>query len=67
MAAESAADSATKEALEYWGYLFEGNKCGTALLNRLLVGVANHIVRKPRLPQCPPSPDPSHGMLHAAC
>ncbi|KAF2090052.1 hypothetical protein K490DRAFT_35850, partial [Saccharata proteae CBS 121410] len=36
-------DPATREALEYWGYLFRNDKCGTELLNKLLAGIANYI------------------------
>ncbi|KAL9077867.1 MAG: hypothetical protein Q9157_003198 [Trypethelium eluteriae] len=34
----------TQEAQQYWGYLVKQDKCGTDLLNRLLRGIANHIV-----------------------
>jgi len=33
-----------KEALQYWGFLLQENKCGTDLLNRLLTGIAETIV-----------------------
>jgi len=35
----------TREAMEYWGYLFKPDKCGTEKLNRLLFGIAQCIVR----------------------
>lgn len=34
-----------KEALQYWGYLVQPNKCGTDKLNGLLTGIAHYIVR----------------------
>lgn len=40
-----AIDPAAKEALEHWGYLFQKDKCGTDMLNRLLSGIFNFIVR----------------------
>ncbi|KAF1810738.1 hypothetical protein P152DRAFT_400359, partial [Eremomyces bilateralis CBS 781.70] len=33
----------TKEAVQYWGYLFKADKCGTSKLDRLLMGIAKHI------------------------
>ncbi|KAF1981930.1 hypothetical protein K402DRAFT_341399 [Aulographum hederae CBS 113979] len=39
----AAADVEHKEALQYWGYLFKADKCGTDLFNRLLAGIANYI------------------------
>ncbi|KAH7032321.1 hypothetical protein B0J12DRAFT_302129 [Macrophomina phaseolina] len=36
-------DAATKEAQQFWGYLFRPDKCGTDLLNRLLEGIANYV------------------------
>lgn len=38
-------DAATKEAQQFWGYLFRPDKCGTDLLNRLLEGIAIYVVR----------------------
>lgn len=38
-------DAATKEAQQFWGFLFRQDKCGTDLLNRLLEGIANYVVR----------------------
>ncbi|KAK5122530.1 hypothetical protein LTR16_004031, partial [Cryomyces antarcticus] len=35
-------DGGTKEALQYWGYLFE-DRCGTDVLHRLLRGIAGFI------------------------
>ena len=40
-------DTEKKEAYQYWGYLFKSDKCGTDLLNRLLVGIAGFIVCVP--------------------
>lgn len=37
-------DSEAREAMEYWGYLFKPDKCGTDRLNRLLAGIARYIV-----------------------
>jgi hypothetical protein len=37
-------DVAQREAYEYWGYLFQPDKCGTELLDRLLRGIAEVIV-----------------------
>jgi hypothetical protein len=37
--------SEDKEALQYWGFLVKKDKCGTELLNRLLSGIAQYIVR----------------------
>ncbi|KAF2124599.1 hypothetical protein P153DRAFT_350807 [Dothidotthia symphoricarpi CBS 119687] len=39
------AASAQREAVQYWGYLFKPDKCGTPLLDRLLKGVADVISR----------------------
>lgn len=36
-------DAATKEAQQFWGFLFRQDKCGTDLLNRLLEGIANYV------------------------
>lgn len=38
------ADAAHKEAQDYWGYLIKPDKCGTALFDRLLRGIAVVIV-----------------------
>ncbi|KAL1635284.1 hypothetical protein SLS58_010321 [Diplodia intermedia] len=38
-------DAATKEAQQFWGYLFRPDKRGTDLLNRLLAGIAIYVVR----------------------
>jgi hypothetical protein len=38
------ADAAHREAYDYWGYLFQEDKCGTPLLDRLLRGIADVIV-----------------------
>jgi hypothetical protein len=38
------ADAAHREAYDYWGYLFQEDKCGTPKLNRLLKGIAEVIV-----------------------
>jgi hypothetical protein len=46
MATENA-DEATKKALEFWGYLFNTDKSAKDLLNRLLTGIWNFIVREP--------------------
>jgi hypothetical protein len=44
-AAENAhLDAAHREAYQYWGYLFKGDKCGTPILDRLLKGIADTIV-----------------------
>ena len=40
-----AMESETKEAIQYWGPLFNKNRSGTEKLNRLLEGIAVHIVR----------------------
>lgn len=40
----SSPDAATKEAQQFWGYLFKDDKCGTELLNRLLEGIAAYVV-----------------------
>ncbi|KAF1942409.1 hypothetical protein EJ02DRAFT_345612 [Clathrospora elynae] len=40
------ADAAQREAYDYWGYLFKKDKCGTALLDRLLKGIAVVISKK---------------------
>jgi hypothetical protein len=37
-------ESEAKEDMEYWGYLFKPDKCGTEKLNRLLAGIARYIV-----------------------
>ncbi|KAF9732326.1 hypothetical protein PMIN04_003140 [Paraphaeosphaeria minitans] len=37
------ADAAHKEAHDYWGYLIKSDKCGTALFDRLLKGIAEVI------------------------
>ena len=57
-AAEQAqADTAHREAYEYWGYLFKDDKCGTPLLDRLLKGIAEVIVSCPDVfHQVQPSP-----------
>jgi len=51
------ADSAGKEAFQFWGYLFKQDNCGVDLLDRLLAGIANYIVcalrRQPVLDKCP--------------
>ncbi|OMP86538.1 hypothetical protein BK809_0003708 [Diplodia seriata] len=36
-------DAATKEAQQFWGYLFRPDKRGTDLLNRLLAGIAIYV------------------------
>ncbi|KAF2458225.1 hypothetical protein BDY21DRAFT_284474, partial [Lineolata rhizophorae] len=36
-------DAQTREAMDYWGYMFEENKCGTKKLNQLLSGIWDHI------------------------
>ncbi len=36
----------SKEALEYWGFLFQRNKCASDKLDRLLKGIARCIVCK---------------------
>lgn len=46
MAAKRAED---KEALQYWGYLVQADKCGTEKLNGLLAGIAHYIVRYSRI------------------
>ena len=38
------ADAAHREAYDYWGYLFQEDKCGTPKLDRLLKGIAEVIV-----------------------
>lgn len=43
--AEVPTESQDKEALQYWGYLLQEDKCGTEKLNRLLAGIAQYIVR----------------------
>lgn len=43
-ASTPAADAEHKEAHDYWGYLIQADKCGTALFDRLLKGIANVIV-----------------------
>ncbi|KAL6704692.1 hypothetical protein ACN47E_007974 [Coniothyrium glycines] len=40
------ADTAQREAYDYWGYLFKQDKCGTPLLDRLLKGLAATISKK---------------------
>jgi hypothetical protein len=37
-------EATQREASEYWGYLFQPDKCGTPLLDRLLKGIAQVIV-----------------------
>ena len=44
------ADSASKEAFQFWGYLFKQDNCGVDLLDRLLAGIANYIVCAPAPP-----------------
>ncbi len=44
MSAPVPTDTETKEAMEFWGYLFKSDKCGTEMLNRLLRGIAIHVV-----------------------
>lgn len=44
MTTEAPTESQDKEAIQYWGYLLKDDKCGTELLNRLLTGLARHIV-----------------------
>ena len=42
------ADAAHREAYDYWGYLFQEDKCGTPKLDRLLKGIAEVIVSTAR-------------------
>lgn len=44
------ADSASKEAFQFWGYLFKQDNCGVDLFDRLLAGIANYIVCALALP-----------------
>ncbi|KAF3039776.1 hypothetical protein E8E12_008735 [Didymella heteroderae] len=46
--AEKAAndEAAQREAYDYWGYLLKADKCGTAMLDRLLKGIAEVISKK---------------------
>lgn len=46
--AENAAndEAAQREAYDYWGYLLKADKCGTAMLDRLLKGIAEVIVSR---------------------
>lgn len=37
-------DATHREAYGYWGYLLKPDKCGTAVLDRLLKGIAHVIV-----------------------
>ncbi|KAF2756285.1 hypothetical protein EJ05DRAFT_512810 [Pseudovirgaria hyperparasitica] len=47
-------DPPTREALQYWGYLFQDNKVGTDLLHRLLTGIYNYITKTyDANPDCP--------------
>jgi hypothetical protein len=41
----AAQDAAHREAVQYWGYLIKDDKCGTAIFDRLLKGIARFIVR----------------------
>jgi hypothetical protein len=43
------AEATQREASEYWGYLFQADKCGTPLLDRLLKGIAEVIVSEDEL------------------
>jgi hypothetical protein len=37
-------DAQTKKSMDYWGFLFRKDKCGTDKLNNLLLGIADYIV-----------------------
>ncbi|KAF2095595.1 hypothetical protein NA57DRAFT_44723, partial [Rhizodiscina lignyota] len=39
-------ETETREAMEFWGYLFKPDKCGTDMLNNLLRGIAIYISTK---------------------
>lgn len=43
-ASQANADAAHREAVQYWGYLIQEDKSGTAIFNRLLKGIADVIV-----------------------
>ncbi|KAF2143997.1 uncharacterized protein K452DRAFT_223731, partial [Aplosporella prunicola CBS 121167] len=45
-------DAASREALQFWGYLFKEDNRGSDLLNRLLDGIANYVTA-----HFPPTPD----------